>query len=188
MKISIITFSVFNDNYGQLMQAFALQRYLQQKGHEVTHIKYTREISHKDDEQNPIPISCKKRIRAFIVQNIFVPYRLYLNRKFRKRYPCSFSDFESKYINYYPTTYRCIQDLWANPPVADCYICGSDQIWNTGTVANSKAYYLDFGSSEVKRIAFAPSFGRFEINVKQGCATIDSGTALFLKKADGGLI
>lgn len=163
MKIAIITFSVFKDNYGQILQAYALQQYLNRKGHDVYHLKYTRKTESKDRKLCVEKNLCKL-LRSLVVQKIFVPYRLYLNRKFRKLYPCSFQKFEQENIKYYPQIYHCLEDLQANPPVADCYICGSDQIWNTGTSTNSKAFYLDFGIKETLRIAYAPSFGRPSVN------------------------
>ena len=47
------------------------------------------------------------------------------------------------------------------PPVADAYICGSDQIWSpTGIHANDEsAVWLGFGNDHVRRIAYAASFG-----------------------------
>ena len=45
-----------------------------------------------------------------------------------------------------------------NPPQADCYVAGSDQIWNTYSMNGKEpAYYLDFGSDDVKRISYAAS-------------------------------
>jgi hypothetical protein len=41
-----------------------------------------------------------------------------------------------------------------NPPQADAYICGSDQIW-----AGDDAFYLSFAPSNALKIAYAPSFG-----------------------------
>jgi hypothetical protein len=47
-----------------------------------------------------------------------------------------------------------IDELRNNPPIADVYICGSDQIWSTA----SPIYFLDFGGNS-RRIAYATSFG-----------------------------
>lgn len=40
MKIGIMTFWWSNDNYGQLLQCYALQKFLIKKGHDVFTIKY----------------------------------------------------------------------------------------------------------------------------------------------------
>ncbi len=65
--------------------------------------------------------------------------------------------------------YYSYDELKANPPQADCYIVGSDQVWNFGGVKLSKcknlvhAYFLDFGKAETKRIAYAASWGREQV-------------------------
>ena len=41
--------------------------------------------------------------------------------------------------------------LYNNPPHADCYVCGSDQIWGRDDI-----YYISFVKG-VKKIAYAPS-------------------------------
>lgn len=59
-------------------------------------------------------------------------------------------EFKKKYFNieYY-------NNLIKQPPIADAYIVGSDQVW--GWFSNENL--LHFGPRNIKRIAFAPSFG-----------------------------
>ncbi|MFK2288555.1 polysaccharide pyruvyl transferase family protein [Bacteroides fragilis] len=76
-----------------------------------------------------------------------------------------FNEFKAEYLNSTPTIYHTLKELQANPPEADIYICGSDQIWYSiddyHVYKNIiRAYFLDFGNTNVKRIAYAPSFGR----------------------------
>ena len=69
-----------------------------------------------------------------------------------------FSEFSKKYI---PLTkvYYSIDELRNDPPKADMYLAGSDQIWNpTFKNGTDPAYYLDFGSKNVLRKSFAASF------------------------------
>ena len=48
-----------------------------------------------------------------------------------------------------------------NPPKADIYIVGSDQVWAyMRNRERRKAYLLSFGETSVKKIAYAASFGR----------------------------
>lgn len=45
------------------------------------------------------------------------------------------------------------------PPLADLYIAGSDQIWNSNyNNGRDPAFYLDFGSINIKRASYAASF------------------------------
>jgi hypothetical protein len=60
--------------------------------------------------------------------------------------------------------YSAFEDLTERPPLFDMYICGSDQVWNpyftsTGEGKLTLSYFLDFGDSKIKRIAYAVSFG-----------------------------
>lgn len=54
--------------------------------------------------------------------------------------------------------YTDFDQLYLNPPLADAYICGSDQIWNIVNHTR-KEFFLQFGSPETKRISYAASFG-----------------------------
>ena len=46
-----------------------------------------------------------------------------------------------------------------DPPIADIYLAGSDQIWNpTFRNGTDPAYYLDFGPENVQRKSFSASF------------------------------
>ena len=57
--------------------------------------------------------------------------------------------------------YRSLSELQKNPPEADAYIAGSDQVWGKLlSRPESLVYYLQFGRKETKRIAYAASFGR----------------------------
>ncbi|MBQ7252767.1 MAG: polysaccharide pyruvyl transferase family protein [Kiritimatiellae bacterium] len=51
--------------------------------------------------------------------------------------------------------------LSADPPAADVYCTGSDQVWNSGTNGFVEGpFYLDFAPPGKPRIAFSASFGR----------------------------
>ena len=50
-----------------------------------------------------------------------------------------------------------------NPPIADCYIVGSDQVWaQLLSKSENSVFFLDFGDEETKRIAYAASFSMSE--------------------------
>ncbi|GHV06862.1 hypothetical protein FACS189485_16110 [Spirochaetia bacterium] len=76
-----------------------------------------------------------------------------------------FDLFREKYLVFSDKVYYSFQELVDNPPVADAYIAGSDQIWNFSyaslyNVRNLiQAYFLNFGNNQIRRIAYAASFG-----------------------------
>lgn len=55
-----------------------------------------------------------------------------------------------------------------NPPVADVYIIGSDQVWNPEITGNNQdIYFGDFIKTGKKKIAYAASFGRTKFSAKE---------------------
>lgn len=78
-----------------------------------------------------------------------------------------FDNFTSKYLKLTQKKYETSKQLQNDPPIADIYIAGSDQIWNTNS-SNGKepAYYLDFGNQTTKRYSYAASFAISSIDNK----------------------
>ena len=153
MKIKTIT---CHDelNFGASLQAFSLQRYLGTKNHQVEIIDYKPSYSsgHYNLWAVSNPIYDKPIIKLLYLL-AKLPGRLCGLK--RKR---TFDSFNSKYLKL-TKRYNSYEDLKADAPLADCYIAGSDQIWNT-LFPNGRdaAFYMDFGAKEVKRISYAASF------------------------------
>ena len=156
MKIGILTFWWSQDNYGQVLQCYALQKYLRDLGHDVFHIRYS---SFKDVNHTPLFF---RLLKAF---NPILSFK-YLHGKKNKlkvlyeQKKCNryFEDFKKKYILFSGNEYSAFSDLKSNPPSADVYIVGSDQVWNYWNMRLWRyinplhAYFLDFGSENVERI------------------------------------
>lgn len=153
MKICTITCQNA-DNHGARLQCYALVRYLQKQGHSVSVIDY-RPHYMRGPRLWYWPQASIKEWAKFFLQ---IPDR----KRAVRRHQC-FDEFSKKYI---PRTriYYNIDELRKDPPVADMYIAGSDQIWNT-TFPNGTdpGYYLDFGPKEIRRESFAASFATSEI-------------------------
>lgn len=172
MKIGIMTFWWSNDNYGQLLQCYALQQYLREQGHEPFLIRYD---SRPDFLPPPV---WRKVIKAFnpIKLSRFIKYKFI--KKFQKiqfnleeqNNQRQFDSFRKKYIRQSEQIYLSYSELKENPPKADCYIVGSDQVWNFYEYPLNKcknplhAYFLDFGASSTKRISYSASWGKPEIS------------------------
>jgi hypothetical protein len=146
MKIGIVTFHLAN-NYGAVLQSYALQRYLCELGYDAQLINF-----HFNFEPKHVGI------RKFIGSNLTgTMYKLNLLVK-----SILFNKFRSKYIISTRLHYYSISDIRQNPPEADVYICGSDQIWNYNAIGerNIPVAWLDFGNKSTLRFAYAGSFGR----------------------------
>ena len=146
LKIGIITFH-WGTNYGAVIQAYALQTYLSKLGHDVSIINYR-----------------PKRYKKTLLKCFLTP-RIWNYKSRIKEYLKEFKlkKFRSKYLNE-TILYKSQNGLKCNAPKLDVYICGSDQIWNpTFTIGGegkpTSTYFLNFGGSHVRRIAYAVSFG-----------------------------
>ena len=142
------------DNHGARLQCYALVKHLQKRGHSVEVIDYRPDYMRDPKLWYRPGFSLKQWAKLFMQ----FPYR----RRCVLRHQC-FDEFSKKYI---PLTriYHSIEELREDPPQADMYIAGSDQIWNT-TFRNGTdpGYYLDFGPKEVRRESFAASFATEDI-------------------------
>lgn len=157
MKIGIITFQRAL-NFGAVLQMYALYAYLKSEGHEPFVIDFI-------PEQKPNNTSLKDRIWHTLKD----PARIF--RALQKRIIAKknvqtlgnrFELFRNKHIIFSESP-QTLGQLKNDPPEADLYICGSDQIWNPGDEGFNPGYFLDFGASKTKRISYGASFGRSEI-------------------------
>ena len=152
MKIAIITFFQSQDNYGQLLQCYALQRVLHQLGHKPYLIRYGfhNEYFHWLKKRNIFTKEGRKKILRQL-KHVFFPRKRVLDRRF--------DNFRKKHLAKSWRCYNNLAELQRNPPKADCYITGSDQVWAQMLSKNdNRSFFLDFGLDHVKRIAYAPSF------------------------------
>lgn len=145
MRVGIITIPDFN-NYGNRLQNYALQKVVEQLGHEAVSYVPFRPVFWKTyikkwlrKENSPKRKHALGRLKSFLA--------------FDKRYMKTESVKESVFPK--ELADRC-----------DCFLAGSDQIWNP---AWAKSLYdnmfLTFARPEQK-IAYAPSFGVDHVSAK----------------------
>lgn len=158
IKVGIITFHSA-ENSGAVLQCFALQQILMKLGANVQIIDYQPRYI-RDQYKifvNPLKhIKKDQRVKSFMaysVQNLFLFRRLIRKRKFKA--------FRNQYLKC-SRAYFSLRELTEDPPKADIYICGSDQIWNPVLTGGhlDPAYFLQFGSSTVRRYSYAVSVGK----------------------------
>lgn len=161
-------------NYGASLQAYALQHYLETLGNDVEIIDFQPWFLRKrynlwESEYGKFGKLCK----FCPLFRIFAPIRNRLKFKTWGR-KAKFQAFTNDYLQL-TQRYNTSDELRANPPQADLYVAGSDQIWNT-ELPNGKepAYFLDFGTA--KKISYAASFG---------VSTIDKQYRSFVKQELG---
>lgn len=173
MKICTITcHDVYN--VGASLQAYALQTYLKSLGHDVKIIDYKPDYLSKHYRLDIVgnPKYDKPLLRqAYLLAKL--PGRLHMLP--RKR---AFDDFTAKHLDL-TKRYASNDELKNDPPEADIYLAGSDQIWNP-LFPNGKdpAFYLDFVRQGV-RASYAASFAVDEFP-QELCEV----TAQYLRKLD----
>ena len=148
-KIGIITFhSVLN--YGALLQAFALQTYLESTGFDIEIINY-------QNKQIQAPyrifrVSKEKKLLQNIKQ-IVLGLRFFIPRLRQKR---SFRKFGEKYLNLSKRIYKPA-DL--NCTSYNAIITGSDQVWNPKITNGLDDIYTLNIESRCLKLSYAASVG-----------------------------
>lgn len=154
MKIGIVTFYQSKDNYGQLLQCFALQTFLRNHGHNPFLIRFNADKKVVKSNSNRI-LKILKYIRHL---NTYI--ELYKTQKRLHNYICSAQNEDRQFSSFIESNIVVSEHIYTEqellecPPEADVYICGSDQIWG-----GNFTYYLNFAPEKSKKIAYAPSFG-----------------------------
>lgn len=140
MKIGIVTIEEnwLRSNYGTLLQSWALQKLLREWGHNPYHIL----IKHPSHD-----VGLKKTLINFLKSPLFFVFKEWKVRKLRNK----FDSFIASNIRTTERLYRR-DELLNDPPAADCYICGSDQVW----AGLHPAFFLAFAANK-RRIAYAVS-------------------------------
>lgn len=150
VKVGIITFHGAH-NYGSSLQAYALQTVIRE-GLQVPCeiINFRTEV--QKDQYRPLT---KRKGFKYLLKNCY----FLLNYPGRKMKYDLFEIFISSYLKLSTEEYDTEKKLISFDLPYDCYISGSDQIWNTAPNDASMMYFLPF-VKKGKRISYAPSFGQ----------------------------
>lgn len=163
MKLAIVTLHrVYN--YGSALQAYATQRALEKAGHEAVVVDYITPLRTKKrifwaggagSSTSPVK---KVAYRMAKVGSIFLKEK-------------TFGSFVRKHLKL-TKQYITAEDLEKDPPVADVYVTGSDQTWNSAYNGGvDRGFFLDFIPEDKKRIAFAASFGKEQLDEEEIAVT-----------------
>ena len=138
-KIAKLTW-LHNGNFGSVLQAVALQRYLVEQGYDVTDLDYNASLSEKLKNwfinKNSPKLFLGKYEEAKRKKSYSEP------EKFIKRGEL-FSEFEERWIKRSKLC-RNPQEIEKEAKQYDVFICGSDQIWSPALM--NSVFYLNFVS------------------------------------------
>lgn len=161
MKIkTLTTYDVYN--YGASLQAYALQTYLSVLCNDVEIINYQPEyLRRKYDYKWVNPES---RMSRYAVTRCVYRIMKYLQRQTTLGRKRKFDEFNHNVLKETKHKYHTFEELCQNPPEADLYIVGSDQVWNVFFEAGrDPAFFLDFVKKGAKA-SYAASFSYLNID------------------------
>lgn len=150
-KLAIVTFCKA-DNFGAMLQCYALQELLKKEGHQVDVLDF-------DDT------TIENNYKLFFgvsIKNIGRTLTVFANLINRYQRRLAFESFRSNNLK--------IQKVDSNDDCSyDCLIFGSDQIWNFDITDKFKLYYLGNipGILADKKISYAASIGKSTLNSEE---------------------
>lgn len=178
---SVGLMTCYMDNYGACLQAYALQQSIIKAGHKCEIIKYTPIRNLKD--YGPVMTIGRTVYRSFKgIINVNFRFDNYRHQYFER--------FRKEYLTFSKMNYLNDFDLYNHTPIYDCYVTGSDQIWNPNLYGgkNNLAYFLDFVPEGKKKIAYAPSIGVSSISdacAQEMAALLSKFDAISVREEDG---
>lgn len=170
MKIATITFG-YSQNLGALLQAYALSEYIASLGHECKIIKF------REFDQRPF-----ETIKG--IPDAFSDIVFYGDCKKKMK---KINTYRNSFLPFTDKCYPSAADMGELNEQFDCFVAGSDQIWNVHKGIFDE-FFLSFVNADKKKIAYAASFGLTRIpeeyvdGVKEGLARFD---AISIREASG---
>lgn len=152
-KVGTLTFHRA-DNYGAVLQTYALQTKLNAMGCDAKVIDYRD--AHLEQGYKLFSVSRKTLIKDLLRGAIRVR-----NHAWKKR--GEFQEFRNKYF-LYTRTCQNNEDLAALN--LDIVLVGSDQVWNPGLTNQNESYFLGFANNNCITASYAASFGKTEFDAQ----------------------
>jgi hypothetical protein len=140
MRVGILTFH-YSHNYGAVLQAYGLSEAIRAMGHSVQVVDYR-------------PLAARQLYTGHWPRS---PRRFFPVAALRWK----FHSFRQHCLPLSRQTYWTLEDLSHCPPEVDCFVCGSDQVWNIASHRGfDPVFFLEFlGESAQRRVSYAATFG-----------------------------
>lgn len=164
MKIGILTYH-FSNNYGALFQAYGLRTWLLEQGFEVEFVNYHPQHVESGGKLSLSNVLTKAGLKIIFLKLMSLKEKYFGN----KQTQAGFAEFRSELLGVKGPEFKTIEELNAAQLEYDVLICGSDQVWNPSEhFGVDPVYFLDFKTinSSVRKISYAPSFGKSTIDEK----------------------
>lgn len=169
MKASVITLHTV-DNYGSVMQTYATQQILKKCGYDVEFVDYWRRDNLPQSRaERMLEGSTLQKLKPLWGINDFTRRAtVSILKSVLEKQKSPMWKFLEERVNLTKVRYCSYDELKSDPPMADVYITGSDQVWNSiWNKGIDLAYYLDFAPTGKPRIAFSASIGREQLDAEE---------------------
>ena len=160
--VAIITIH-YGANHGSVLQTYATQCLFEQLGYNAYVINYER-MNYNFASIKAGTEEKYKSLLGPVLSKVLMPVLMWRWYQVYKKSNAKADAFRQKYIHW-SKKYDDVETLFSDPPEADIYCTGSDQIWNSlynGGVLPE--YFLDFAPPGKPRIAFSASIGRTDLD------------------------
>lgn len=159
-------------NYGTMLQAYACDRIFREFGYDTLLVDYYRSRDYRDSSfQTPLSYY-RFRKRAEGARNPRERLVLALKSAASYRTTKRFHAICDSFLNEHFTLskpYDSSEALKCDPPLADLYCAGSDQVWNTEYNGGiDEAFYLTFAPPDRAKLSFASSIGMEHFSGEDG--------------------
>lgn len=141
-KIVVSTFNNSSSSYGALLQSCALYAFLTGLGYDV---RYVTICNRNNTHKSPIIWAKQKLTKLLSIRNAKAANA-------RRKAFAEFADRTQKRL-----IYENLSDLYRNPPQADVYVSGSDQVWNPTNIHED--FFLTYAPESATKISYAASMG-----------------------------
>lgn len=157
-KVGIITFHCV-DNYGAVLQVFALMEAIKAYNFDVEIIDYSPvEIINPYTQFVNIKYSIDTNGYLRTAKGLIIRVLRYKKINMRIK---NFSEFRKNYLKLSEKKYLTELELKNDRPKYDFYITGSDQVWNPDFfLKTGGAYFLDFANESGFKISYAASIAK----------------------------
>lgn len=153
-RIAVVTLWDSHDNYGQILQCYALQKHLLKEGCDAILLKTKSDTLASSSLKHKFLKLHEKIFSVRFWELLRFRYKL---KRFSSKYSFinrHFDEFRESFIKCSDKIYD-IDELNEHCPSADIFITGSDQVWSTP----SELYFLNFVPEGKRKYSYAASFG-----------------------------
>lgn len=152
-NVGILTLPLTN-NYGGILQAYALKEVLQKNNYKTLLIDYRRKPPSK---KNVLNMSLRNLIKKTLLRS--KKLKLAETPRIEKNISAKAKYFIDKELGDKTQPIYSINQLKRLNDTVDVFVVGSDQVWRPDYTPDVKRYFFDFVSNKKTMFSYAASFG-----------------------------